>query len=99
MARKKLTAAEYLNGHDAEMRVILDELLENAAKANVRWAAAQRHVSHDPDLALTELVEAMIALDIPVRIERADALRILNRVTDLLDQELPDNDESAPATK
>lgn len=97
MARKKLTAAEYVELHDGEMRTILGELIENAAKANLHWKNAHGLVRDDPDRALTELVEAWIALDTFIPIERRDALRVIDRASDLLDQELPDADDPEPA--
>jgi hypothetical protein len=96
MARTKLNAADYFDQHDTEMRVILGELLENAAKANLHWAAAQRVIRDNPERALEELVAAWIALDTFIRIERTDALRVINRASDLLDHELPNGDDAPP---
>jgi hypothetical protein len=62
MPRPRLTAAEYVERNDAEMRVILGELAENAAHANVQWAAAVRLMRHDPERALEALVDAWVAL-------------------------------------
>jgi hypothetical protein len=75
------------------MRIILGEMVQNAANANVHWDAAQRSIGTNPEAALDHLVEAWVALDVPVRVERADAIRILNRTMELLDHELPDDDD------
>jgi len=91
MPRRRQTAAEYIERRDAEMRIILGELAENAVRANLGWAAAVRAARLDPDRALTELVEVEIALDIPVRIERADALRRIRAANRRLDRSRPDD--------
>jgi hypothetical protein len=98
MARRKLSAAEYVERHDNEMRIILGELVENAAKASLHWEAARRVVRNSPEKALTELVEAQIALATFIRIERTDALRVVGRASDLLDDELPDSDDTTSLT-
>lgn len=90
MARQRLTAAQYIERYDAEMRVILGEMAENVARANLRWAAAAYLIRHDPERALKELVEAEIALSIAVRIERTDALRRITAASNLIDRELPE---------
>lgn len=92
MPRRKLTAAEYIERYDAEMRVILGELVENAAQVNLHWAAAVQLVRHHPERALEELANAWMALKTVVPIERRDALRRINAASDLLDSELPDED-------
>lgn len=97
MPRRKLTAAEYVERYDPEMRVIL-ELAENAARVNLQWANAAALVRRHPDRALTELVDAATILEIVVRIERSDALRRISAASELLDAELPD-DESGPPTE
>ena len=75
------------------MRIILGEMVQNVANANVHWDAAQRSIRMNPEVALEHLVEAWVALDVPVRVERADAIRVLNRAMELLDRELPDDDD------
>lgn len=93
MPKKKLTAADYLESRDHLMRIILGEMVQNAANANVHWDAAQRLIGQNPDAALEHLAEAWVALDVPIRVERADAIRVLNRTMQLLDSELPDDDD------
>src|SRR5436309_461725 len=99
MARRTVTAAEYVEGHDDEMRIILGELVENAAKASLHWAAARRLIRDNPDAALTDLVHAEIALKTFIRIERTDALRVIDRASALLDRELPNPDDGTSPAK
>ena len=96
MARGKRTAADYIERYDAEMRVILGELAENAARVNLHWAAAAYFVGRDPERAMQELAEAWVALTTAVPIERVDALRRINAAMKLLDRELPDDEEQSP---
>jgi hypothetical protein len=89
---KKLSAADYIERYDGEMRIILGELAENAAIANLNWAHAALSVRQSPEAALKHLADAWVALATAVKIERRDALRRINAASDLLDAELPDND-------
>ena len=98
MPRKKATAAEYLHRSDELMRVILGEMTQNAANANVQWDAAQRLIETKPEAALEHLAEAWVALKTAIRIERIDALRVIDRTMELLGEELPDDDEPAELT-
>ena len=93
MARKKLTAAEYIERHDGEMRVILGELAENAGKLNMLWTLAVSQARQHPHGAMQKLIDAEIKLDIMVRIERSDALRTIHSAINRLDAELPDDEE------
>lgn len=91
---RKLSAADYIERYDGEMRVILGELVENAARANLSWAHAAEAVRGSPDNALSHLSEAWVALSTLIRIERIDALRRINVASDLLNDELPDGDSN-----
>ena len=91
---KKVSAADYIERYDGEMRVILGELAENAAIINLNWARAVERVRRSPDTAMTALVDAWVALQTAVKIERQDALRRINRASELLSDELPDDDDS-----
>lgn len=97
MLRRRLIAADYIERYDAEMRVILGELAENAARVNLHWATAAYFVRRDPERALQELTEAWVALTTAVRIERVDALRRINAASELLDRDLPDDEEQSPS--
>ena len=97
MPRRRLSAAEYIERHDPEMRVILGELGENAARVSLHWANAATSARHDPERALKELGEAWAALTTAISIERTDALRRINAASDLLDSELSDDQGQAAA--
>ena len=47
----------------------------------------------DLDRAEANIIEADVALDVPVRLERQDSRRIFQRALALLADELPDGDE------
>jgi len=94
MPRQKRSAAEYLEAHDAEMRLILGELVEYAGRINLWWRNAALVVRDHPDQALTDLIDAETYLSIHVRIELADSLRRIRSAIDILAAELPEeNDE------
>lgn len=93
---KKLSAAEYIQQHDGEMRVILGELLEYAARINIWWTFAQDQAREHPEAALKNLIDAEIHLDNHVRLELSDSLRVIRAATNRLAAELPDDgDEEA----
>ena len=89
---KKLSAADYIERYDGEMRIILGELAESAAAANLNWTHAAHSVRRSPETALKHLVDAWVALETAVKIERRGALRRINAASDLLGAELPDDD-------
>jgi hypothetical protein len=93
VARKKQTAAEYIDEIATYVGMMLSELAENAGKANSTWMRAVDAARRgDLDRAATLIIEADIAVDIPVRIERQDIRRALLRARVLLERELPDDD-------
>ena len=96
MRSHRLTAAEYIERCDAEMRLILGELAADAARVNLHWAAASQLVKHHPEDALKELTDAWVALTTAVKVERRAALRRINAASNLLDRELPDDEDVAP---
>jgi hypothetical protein len=85
---KRVSAAEYLERYDGEMRIILGELAENIAVANLHWTHAVQSVQGSPDAALQHLADAWVALAVSVKAERRDALLRINAATNLLDAEL-----------
>lgn len=93
MAGTKQSAADFVEGHDGEMRIILGELAENAGKLNMLWTFALHHVREDPHRALTLLIEAEILLEIHLKIERADSLRRIRSAIRRLGATLPDEDD------
>lgn len=97
MTRRTQTAADYIERHDGEMRIILGELAENAGKINMWWTFARNAVRDDPDRALTRLIDAEIHLNHHVRLELADSLRRIRASIERLATELPDDpDEGLP---
>jgi hypothetical protein len=93
MAPRRQTAAEYIEEHDFEMRVILGELAENAGQLNMLWTLASMQALKSPQLAFDKLIEALTVLDVPVRIERTDGLRTIRSAIKRLDAELPDDED------
>lgn len=94
MARKKQTAADYIERYDGEMRIILGELVEHAGRINMWWTFALDAAREDPERALTNLIDAEIHLDIHVRIELSDSLRRIRSAIKRLDEELPDDEDN-----
>lgn len=97
MARNKQTAADYMERHDAEMRIILGELVENAGRINMWWTFAHSTVRQDPQRAFELLIDAEIHLNNHVRLELTDSLRRMRAVIDRLDAELPDDEDKPPS--
>jgi hypothetical protein len=98
MARRKQSAADFIERYDGEMRIILGELVENAGKLNMLWVFARNAAGHDSDRAMTLLIEAQILLEHHLKIERSDSLRRIRAAIDRLDREPPDEEDSdAPA--
>jgi hypothetical protein len=93
MVRSKQSAADYVERRDQEMRIILAELIENASEVNRLWAMARMQAKGAPEHAFRQLIDAETRLDIAVRIERADSLRILRSAIKRLDRELPDDED------
>lgn len=92
MARRKQTAAEYIDHHDAEMRIIIGELVESAAVINLSWTNARLRAREHPEDALRDLVEAETRLHHHVRLELSDSLRRVRSAIDRLEAELPPED-------
>jgi hypothetical protein len=93
MPRQKRSAAEYLEAHDAEMRLILGEMVEYAGRINLWWRNAALAVRDHPDQALTDLIDAETYLSIHVRIELAASLRRIRSAIDILAAELPEDED------
>lgn len=60
MARPKQSAADYIELHDGEMRIILGELVENAGKINMHWVFGLNQAREQPEMALKHLIDAEI---------------------------------------
>lgn len=81
-------AEAWVRERDSGVRIIMAEMAENAARANLLWTRALGAIA-DPDRALTELVDLQILLDTPLRIEVEDLLAVVNEACARLDRELP----------
>lgn len=102
MARAKLTAADYIERHDQEMRIILGELVEYAGRINIWWTFARNQARKHPEAALTNLSDAEVYLDNHIRLELTDSLRVIRAAAKRLAAELPDDGDdhsSDPPTR
>lgn len=98
MARGTQTAADYIERHDGEMRIILGELAENAGQINMWWTFARNAVRDEPERALALLIDAEIHLNHHVRLELADSLRRIRASIERLAVEHPDHPDEGPPT-
>jgi hypothetical protein len=98
MGRSKVSAVDYIEQRSTYVGVILAELAEHAALANRAWLLAVEAARRgDLDRVETAIIEADIALDIPVRLERQDSRRVLRRALELVGREMPDDEpDEAP---
>jgi hypothetical protein len=93
MPRHKQSAADYIERHDPEMRIILGELVEVSGQINLSWANAALLVRDHPKKALSDPVDAEVHLSHHVRVELADSLRRIRSAIALLDEELSDGED------
>lgn len=93
MVRSKMSAANYIERHATEVGVILAELAEHAGRAAAAWMLAVEAAKRDNlDRAESAIIEADVAMDVPVRLERHNSRRIFRKALELLAAELPDED-------
>ncbi|HLO36784.1 MAG TPA: hypothetical protein VK194_11905 [Candidatus Deferrimicrobium sp.] len=96
MARRTTTAAEYIEANALLVPLILGDLIEHLGQAAQEWSQAVWAArSGDLDKALTHVVEVGIAVDIPLRVGRAELRSITERAGNRLDAELPEDDDPA----
>lgn len=96
MARPKQTAAEYIEANALLVPVILGDMIEHLGHAAQEWShAVWAARSGDLDEALTHVVEVGIAVDIPLRVGRAELRSITERAGVRLDIELPEDSEDS----
>jgi hypothetical protein len=94
MARRKQTAAEYIEVNTLLVTLVLGEMIEELGLATQAWSQAVSAArSGDLENALKYIVDIGIAVDIPIRIGRRELRLICNRAGNLLDAELPDDDD------
>jgi hypothetical protein len=94
MARRKQTAAEFIEGYAQFVPLVLGDMIEHLGQAAQEWSLAVE-AAHRGDLdgALKHVVEVEIAVDIPLRVGRSELRSITDRAGKRLDAELPDDDE------
>ena len=94
MARRKQTAAEYLEANAMYVPLVLGDLIEHLGLAAQHWSQAV-YAARDGDLetALKFVVEVDTDLDIPLKVGRSGLHSITERAGRLLDGELPDDEE------
>ena len=94
MARRKQTAAEYIEANSLLVPFILGDLVEHLGHAAQQWSQAVWAArAGDLDKALTHIVEVGIAIDVPLRVSRSELRSISERSWNRLDAELPDDDD------
>jgi hypothetical protein len=94
MARRKKSAAEFIEGYALFVPLVLGDMTEHLGKAAQEWSLAVEAARRgDLDKALTHVVEVGIAVDVPLRVGRSELRSITERAGNRLDAELPDDDE------
>jgi hypothetical protein len=96
MLRRKPTAIEYLEEQALFVPFVIGDLIEHFGDALQKWTfgidAARKG---DWDRALTYLVEAEIAIDVPMRVSRQELKQVIGKASDLVDAELPEGDDES----
>jgi enoyl-[acyl-carrier-protein] reductase (NADH) len=82
-----------MRSKDPSIRIIAAEMAEYAGRVNALWAMAITALDHDADRALSRLIDLTILLEHHIPIEVADILKVAKEATDLLSDELPDEEE------
>lgn len=96
MARRKQTAAEYIEAKSFFVTYVLGDAIEQLGKVTQAWSTTVLAArTGDLDKALTHVADAGIQVDV-VRVCRSELRSVFERAGSLLDAELPDDDE-APA--
>jgi hypothetical protein len=94
MARRKQTAAEYIEANALFVPLILGDMIEQLGRAAQEWSLAVWAARiGDLDQAVTHVVEVGIAVDTTLRVGGAELRSICKRAGNLLDAELPDDDD------
>jgi hypothetical protein len=94
MARRKQTAAEYIEANALLVPLILGDMVEQLGRAAQEWSQAVWAArAGDLDQAVTHVVEVGIAVDTTLRVSTAELRSICKHAGNLLDAELPDEDE------
>jgi hypothetical protein len=96
MARRKKTAAEYIEANELLVPFIIGDMVEHLGHAVQEWSQAV-WAARDGDLdkALKHVVEVWIDIDVPLRVSRSELRSMMDRASNLLDGELPDDEEAS----
>jgi hypothetical protein len=95
MARRKQMAAEFIEANALIVPFILGDVIEHLGHAAQEWSQAVFAArAGNLDRALTHVVEVGIAVDIPLRVGRAELRSIAERAGNRLSAELPDDEAS-----
>ena len=94
MARRKQTAAEFIDANALYVPFVIGDLMEHLGRAAQQWSQAV-YAAREGDLekALQFVVDVDIDIDIPLKVGRSGLHSITERASRLLDGELPDDDE------
>lgn len=95
MARRKTTAAEYIEANALLVPLVLGAMIEHLGQAAQAWSQAVWAArSGDLDKALSHVVEVGIAVDVPLRVSRLELRSMTERAGNLLNAELQLPDEN-----
>ena len=94
MTRRKQSAAAFMDAHAAQVTLILGDMVEHLGEALVAWSQAVMAIEvGDYDTALARVVDVEIGCDVPLRVGRSEIKSITRRAANLLEAELPDDDD------
>ena len=94
MARRKQTAAEFIEANALYVPLVIGDLVEHLGDAAQRWSQAVYAARNgDLDKALQFVVDVDVNIDIPLKVGRSGLHAITERASRLLDAELPDDDD------
>jgi hypothetical protein len=96
MPRRKVTAGQYIERNALLVPLILGDMVEHLGQASQAWSNAVWHARNgDLDRALKDVVEVGVAVDVPLQVGRSELRAITERAGRLLDDELPDDEDTA----
>ena len=89
MARKRQTAADYVERHGDDVQWRLGQIAEKSARISAWWEAARSRARDHPDEALAMLIDAEVNLDEYVQFAATDCMRKVRAAVNRLEAELP----------
>jgi hypothetical protein len=97
MARRRQTAAEFIEANALVVPAILADVEEHMAHATQEWSDAVEATRRgDLETALSEVIEADIDFDIPLRVGRSGLRAVTSRADKLPETELRDDEAEDP---